>query len=84
VVLASLDDVGRRIDKLDALANKGVHGTEISAAELQRLLVGLTSLTFDVLTIAPPQDKPLYESYEKHLFETLGEMLSPSKDSAEE
>jgi hypothetical protein len=77
VVLASLKDVGGRIDKLDALANKGVHGAEISAAELQRLLVGLTTLTFDVLTIAPPQDKPLYEPYEKYLFETLGEMVSP-------
>jgi hypothetical protein len=83
VVLASFDDVGGRIDKLDALANKGIHGAEISAAELQRLLVGLTSLTFDVLTMAPPQDKPPYEPYEKHLFETLGEMLSPSKDSNE-
>jgi hypothetical protein len=79
VVLASLDDVGGRIDKLYALANKGVHGSEILAAELQRLLVGLTTLTFDVLTIAPPQDKPLYEPYEKHLFETLGEMFSRSE-----
>lgn len=81
VVLASLEDVGGRIDKLDALANKGVHGTDVSAAELQRLLVGLTTLTFDVLTIAPPQDKPLYEPYEKHFFETLRGMLSSSKES---
>ena len=53
VVLASLADVGSRIDALDSFANKGLHA-EISAAEMQRLLVALIVLTYDILTLAPP------------------------------
>lgn len=53
LVLSSLKDVGNRIDALDGLANKGLHA-DLSAAELQRLLVALVALTYDILTLAPP------------------------------
>jgi hypothetical protein len=59
-VLASIGDVGQRIDRLDALANRGIHGSEASPAEVQRLLAGLVALVYDLLTLAPPPNHSGY------------------------
>jgi hypothetical protein len=59
-VLASIGDVGQRIDRLDALANRGIHGSETSPAEVQRLLAGLVALVYDLLTLAPPPNQSGY------------------------
>ncbi|WP_143202445.1 hypothetical protein [Amycolatopsis sp. CB00013] len=50
VIQVNLKDVGARIDKLYAVANSGLHGVAIAAA-IHRLLINLTTLTFDLLVI---------------------------------
>src|SRR5439155_7458089 len=54
VVLAGLRDLGDRIDRLDQLANKGVHASDMDPRAIHRLLISLVVLSSDVLSIAPP------------------------------
>jgi len=64
-VLASLDDVGQRIDRLDTSANRGIHGPAVSPAEVQRMLAGLVALVYDLLTLTPPPSQSGYnKAYE--------------------
>jgi hypothetical protein len=67
VVVSTLTDIGRRIDKLNELANRGVHAPTVNPSEMQRLLVGLVSTTYDVLTLAPPPRKARMEPYVESL-----------------
>jgi hypothetical protein len=80
LLLASLEDVDKRIKKLDSLANKGVHGPQILMTEVQRLLVGLTTLTYDVLTLAPPPTEPFNEPYEEHFLQAVKKMIPPPEE----
>jgi hypothetical protein len=54
VALVNLKDLGDRVDRLDELANKGVHAREIDARAIHRLLISLVVLSSDLLSIAPP------------------------------
>ena len=54
VVLAGLTDLGDRIDRLDQLANKGVHADYMDPRAIHRLLISLVVLSSDVLSMAPP------------------------------
>src|SRR5215207_1662520 len=76
LVLSSLQDVGNRIDALDACVQRGVHGEELAASELQRILVSLVGLTYDILTLAPPPLSQNLEPYSDHLRSTLREILT--------
>ena len=49
-ILAEIDDIGSRIDKLDNLANKGVHA-DISKSGIHRLITGIINLLYDLLSI---------------------------------
>jgi len=53
VLLSTLEDVGRRVDSLGAVANKGLHA-DLSPTEVQRLLIGLLTLIYDILTLTAP------------------------------
>ena len=56
---AQLTDLGSRIDKLDALANKGLH-SELDRQSVRRLLTALVTVAYDLLTLkAPPQSLPV-------------------------
>ena len=74
-VLATLDDVGHRIDKLDKLANSGLHRPEASPTEVQRLLVGLVALMYDLLTLAPPPTRAPERPYRRHFRSIITEWL---------
>ena len=52
VMISTLSDVGNRVDALDAAANKGLHA-DLNAGEVQRLLIAMLTLIYDVLTLAP-------------------------------
>lgn len=80
LVLASLEDVGNRIDALDACVQRGVHGDELTASELQRILVSLVGVTYDILTLAPPPLTQNLDAYETHLRSILREILEQSRD----
>jgi len=51
VIFGNLQDVGTRIDSLYAAANSGLHGTP-TAIGVHRMLVNLTMLVFDLLTLS--------------------------------
>lgn len=74
LVLSTLQDIGNRLDKLDAVANSGLH-SNIEPNETRRLLVGLTSLTYDLLTLTDPPlatpDEPYNEQAQRMLREIL-------------
>ena len=53
VLVSQLDDVGKRIDRIDALANKGLHH-HIAEPDLHRLIVALLGVAYDLLTLAAP------------------------------
>jgi hypothetical protein len=80
LVLASLDDVGRRIDELVEFANRGLHADAVSAGELQRLLVALVTLAYDLLTLEPPARKVPYGPYEAHVEQTLSDWIKRGKE----
>jgi hypothetical protein len=67
LVQVGLQDLGSRIDKIDVLANKGLHA-EISLLDLDRLLIALVTVTYDLLSLAPP---PTELPIEPHLPEIL-------------
>lgn len=51
--LSQLDDIGKRIDRLDDLVNKGVHD-RIMPSDLHRLIVGLLVVAYDLLALSVP------------------------------
>jgi hypothetical protein len=79
LVLSSLKDVGGRIDALGGLANKGLHA-DLSPAELQRLLVALVTLAYDILTLAPPPLVADMERYREPLLSFLTDASSEPDD----
>jgi hypothetical protein len=56
LVLVALNDLGSRLDKIDDLANKGLHA-EINFLDLDRLLIALVTVTYDLLSLAAPPTK---------------------------
>ena len=56
LVLSELNDIGGRVDKLYALANKGLHD-KVIISEARRLLLGEVILLYDILTLSPPPRK---------------------------
>jgi hypothetical protein len=53
-VLVTLKDLGDRIDRLDDLANKGIHAAGMDPRAMHRLLIALVVLASDLLSIDPP------------------------------
>jgi hypothetical protein len=58
LLLAELNDIGGRVEKLDALANKGIHD-KVSLSEARRLLLGEVILLYDILILSPPPMKSI-------------------------
>lgn len=63
LVQKSLQDLGSRIDKLDKLANKGLHAST-TLLEIDRLLIALVTVAYDLLSVTPP---PIEVPIEPHL-----------------
>jgi hypothetical protein len=69
LALTLLDDLGRRIDALDRLSNKGIHD-RLSRLSGHRLVVALVTLTYDLLALSTP---PLISSWRPYA-ETIEEI----------
>jgi hypothetical protein len=52
IMISTLVDVGNRVDAIDSAANKGLHA-DLSAGEVQRLLIAMLTLIYDLFTLAP-------------------------------
>jgi hypothetical protein len=81
VVISTLTDIGGRIDRLHDLANKGIHAPKVNPAEMQRLLIGLVSTTYDILTLAPPPMKARMEPYAESVVEFAKQLFDDSTDT---
>ena len=63
LVKIGLEDLGSRIDTIDLLANKGLHAN-ITLLEIDRLLIALITVAYDLLSLTPP---PIEVPIEPHL-----------------
>jgi hypothetical protein len=83
LVLAELQDLGNRVDRVDQLAQKGLH-TQISQMDVRRLILALLGLAYDLLTLSPP---PLRSSLEPHtdaIDDFVRKLAKRNSDSEEE
>ncbi len=71
LLLSDVEDIGARLDKLDALATKGLHD-KVSLSEARRLTLGVIILLYDILTLRPPPTKSQVPPDEKVLRQLLG------------
>lgn len=53
LALAQLKDMGNRLDRLDSLANKGIHH-QITSSDLRRLILGVVIFAYDLFSLTPP------------------------------
>jgi len=80
LVKTGLQDLGSRIDKMDKLANKGAH-ENITLLEVDRLLIALVTVTYDLLSLTPP---PAEVPIEPHLSEIYKFIETIDKDRGNE
>lgn len=77
VMSYTLADVGNRVDAINAVANKGLHA-DLNAGEVQRLLVALLTLIYDLLTLVPLPLLTPSAPYSAGVSEVLQEMKDSS------
>lgn len=63
LLIANVEDLGNRIDKLDSLSNKGLH-SDVSSSDVNRLLLSLLVVAHDLISLRPPGGAFAYEPYE--------------------
>lgn len=63
LLIANIEDLGKRIDKLDSLSNKGLH-SDVSSSDVNRLLLSLLVVAHDLISLRPPGGAFAYEPYE--------------------
>jgi hypothetical protein len=84
LAVTALGDLGNRLDRLDALANKGVHADEVAPSEMNRLLFTLLAFAYEILTLSPlPLELPSV-GYNKGATDLMLEMLKPREPPGED
>ncbi|MET9693342.1 hypothetical protein ABZY81_33685 [Streptomyces sp. NPDC006514] len=63
LLIANVEDLGKRIDKMDSLSNKGLH-SDVSSSDVNRLLLSLLVVAHDLISLRPPGGTFAYEPYE--------------------
>lgn len=63
LLIANVEDLGKRIDRLDNLSNKGLH-SDVSPSDVNRLLLSLLVVAHDLICLRPPGGAFAYEPYE--------------------
>ena len=62
LLLAQLEDLGNRVERIDQLANKGLH-VQITQPDIRRLIAALLVVAYDLLTLCPPLSQSSFEPY---------------------
>ena len=73
-VLIGLEDLDKRLRNLNDFANKGLHQEIISSLDLNRLLIATITITYDLLSLAPPPMELPLEPYEGELIKLFEEV----------
>ncbi|MCC9738535.1 hypothetical protein [Streptomyces sp. MNU89] len=63
LLIANVEDLGKRIDRLDSLSNKGLH-SDVSSSDVNRLLLSLLVVAHDLISLRPPSGAFSYKPYE--------------------
>lgn len=71
-----LGDIGSRIDWVVEEANAGVHRPEVDEIAITRLVIGMTSLVYDLCLLSPPPHDLPGAGYEKEAMTLIRQMLS--------
>lgn len=71
-----LRDIGSRIDWVVEEANAGVHRPEVDEIGITRLVMGMTSLVYDLCLLSPPPRDLPGAGYEKEAMTLIRRMLS--------
>lgn len=79
-----LDDLGNRIDQLKDAADRGVHHPEIGRAVVHRLVVGMLTLVYDILVLAPPPARLPDDAYNAGVLRSLRDMLRHGASDTEQ
>lgn len=74
LVLTTLEDIGKRINRLDRAASRGVHA-DVEPSEVRRLLISLTTLVYDLLTLTSPPTAVPDAPYNETVSRMVDEML---------
>ncbi len=86
LLIANVEDLGKRIDRLDSLSNKGLH-SDVSSSDVNRLLLSLLVVAHDLISLRPPGGAFSYKPYETTIRAFMEEVLhqeeSPSQDAEE-
>lgn len=80
VALTALEDVGNRIDRLDKLANSGLH-SDLDPSELQRLLIATIALIYDLVVLAPPPSALPLQPHSSGIHKVTKAMLQLDSDA---
>lgn len=86
LLIANVEDLGKRIDKLDSLSNKGLH-SDVSSSDVNRLLLSLLVVAHDLISLRPPGGAFSYKPYETTIRVFMEGILQqqerPSQDDKE-
>lgn len=74
LLIANVEDLGNRIDRLDSLSNKGLH-SNVSSSDVNRLLLSLIVVAHDLMSLRPPDGDFSYEPYTASFLEFFTERV---------
>jgi hypothetical protein len=82
LAFAQLDDIGHRIDAIDSLSNKGIHG-RVQRLDIERLLVALVTLTYDLFSLTLPPTEASYGPYDESVRQVIIDLLNTRPESTD-
>ncbi len=75
LLILDLNDIGKRMENLDELANKGIHD-HVNTRELQRLVLGEMIMLYDLITLtSPPKESSVLPD-----MDVIKELVEPNPD----
>ncbi|MER5814096.1 MULTISPECIES: hypothetical protein [Streptomyces] len=83
LLIANVEDLGKRIDRLDSLSNKGLHSI-VSSSGVNRLLLSLLVVAHDLISLRPPGGAFPYKPYETTIRFFMEKVLHQEEGSSQD